>query len=127
MTTRWAALVVTTMLACGGVIAAQEKSMPDTATLQSMTSRFAPVDLTVDLSALPQREHQVLAKLVEASQIMNAIFLRQVWAGNESRLFQLAQDHTPLGQVRLHYFLINKGPWSRLDHDEPFLPGVPAT
>jgi hypothetical protein len=115
------------MLACGGVIAAQEKSMPDTATLQAMTARFAPVDLTVDLSAVPAREHQVLAKLVEASQIMNAIFLRQVWAGNESRLFQLAEDHSALGQARLHYFLINKGPWSRLDHDEPFLPGVLAT
>ncbi|HEY7442149.1 MAG TPA: hypothetical protein VH701_07010, partial [Vicinamibacterales bacterium] len=27
---------------------------------------------------------------------------------------------------RLHYFLINQGPWSRLDHDAPFIPGVPA-
>ena len=26
----------------------------------------------------------------------------------------------------LHYFLINKGPWSRLDHHEPFIPGAPA-
>ena len=24
------------------------------------------------------------------------------------------------------YFLINKGPWSRLDHNRPFLPGVPS-
>src|SRR5207249_3960256 len=27
---------------------------------------------------------------------------------------------------RLHYFLINKGPWSRLDHNAPFVPGAPA-
>ena len=26
----------------------------------------------------------------------------------------------------LHYFLINKGPWSRLDHNQPFVPGAPA-
>jgi hypothetical protein len=25
----------------------------------------------------------------------------------------------------MHYFLINKGPWSRLDHNEPFILGVP--
>jgi hypothetical protein len=25
----------------------------------------------------------------------------------------------------MHYFLINKGPWSRLDHNEPFNPGAP--
>ena len=31
----------------------------------------------------------------------------------------------PSGRARLHYFLINKGPWSRLDHNAPFVPGVP--
>ena len=31
-----------------------------------------------------------------------------------------------LGRARLHAFVLNKGPWSRLDHNEPFLPGVPA-
>ena len=39
---------------------------------------------------------------------------------------QLLDDTTPLGRARLHYFLINKGPWSRLDHNAPFVPGVPA-
>ena len=28
--------------------------------------------------------------------------------------------------TRLHYFLINKGPWSRLDHNRVFIPGAPA-
>ena len=28
--------------------------------------------------------------------------------------------------ARLHYFLINKGPWDRLDHNRPFVPGAPA-
>ena len=32
---------------------------------------------------------------------------------------------SPAGRDRLHYFLINKGPWSRLDHNEPFVPGAP--
>ena len=35
-------------------------------------------------------------------------------------------DETPVGRARLHYFLINKGPWSRLDHNQPFVPGAPA-
>ena len=33
---------------------------------------------------------------------------------------------SPLGRARLHAFLLNKGPWSRLDHNEPFVPGAPA-
>ena len=30
----------------------------------------------------------------------------------------LVRDQSPLGRERLHYFLINKGPWSRLDHNQ---------
>src|SRR5690606_19718952 len=49
----------------------------------------------------------------------------QVWAGNETLLLELLEDRSPLGEARLRYFLINKGPWSRLDHNRPFIPGVP--
>ena len=56
---------------------------------------------------------------------MDALFLRQVWAGNEALLLELLDDRSPLGQVRLRAFLLDKGPWSRLDHDEAFVPGVP--
>ena len=90
-----------------------------------MTARFAPVDIAADVSSLPASERQALARLVAAARVMDAIFLRQSWAGNPSLLMELLDDRTPLGQARLHYFLINKGPWSRLDDNRPFLPGVP--
>jgi hypothetical protein len=101
------------------------RSSPDAATLQRMTARFAPVDVTANVSALPAAEQQVVAKLVAAAKLMDALFLRQVWAGNESLLLDLVRDQSPLGRARLHAFLINKSPWSRLDHNEPFVPGVP--
>ena len=40
-------------------------------------------------------------------------------------LLDLAGDQSPEGRARLHYFLINKGPWSRLDHNAPFVAGAP--
>jgi len=89
-----------------------------------MAARFAPVPLTADVSVLPAGERQALAKLVQAARIMDTLFLRQVWAGNETLLLSLAADDAPLGRARLHYFRINKGPWSRLDKDAPFVPGV---
>lgn len=92
--------------------------------LEQMAARFAPVKLTVDVSRLPESERQVLGKLVRAGRIMDALFLRQAWAGSYPMLLQLLSDTTPLGKARLHYFLINKGPWSRIDHNAPFLPGV---
>ena len=103
---------------------AQTSTDPETQKLQTMAARFAPVDLTADIAALPANERQALAKLVEAAKIFDALFLRQVWDGNETMLLDLARDDSPLGRAR-HYFLINKGPWSRLDHNEPFIAGAP--
>ncbi len=99
--------------------------MPDLKKLETMTKRFAPVEISADISKLPTREKQALAKLVSAGLIMDSLFLRQVWAGNESMLLDLLKDPTPLGRARLHYFLMNKGPWSRLDNNEAFIPGAP--
>ena len=103
------------------------------AELQKMTARFAPVDIGADLAALPKSEREALARLIDAARVMDALFLRQVWAGNESMLLELAQQAAmPVGPrasrtaaMRLHCFLINKGPWDRLDGQAPFIPGAP--
>ncbi|MGH8164967.1 MAG: dipeptidyl-peptidase 3 family protein, partial [Rhodanobacteraceae bacterium] len=104
--------------------AAEEKKMPDQAKLEQMAARFAPTEITVNLSKLAPNDRKVLAKLVEASQIVDGIFLRQMWPGNPSMLLDLASDRTPEGRARLHYFIMNKGPWSALDHNEPFIAGA---
>jgi hypothetical protein len=95
-----------------------------------MTARFAPADISADISPLPENERKALTKLVDAARLMDGLFLRQVWAGNDALLQQLAHDVASGGTTgtaeRLHYFLINKGPWSRLDHNKPFVPGAPA-
>jgi hypothetical protein len=104
---------------------AQSVTDPMVQQLRSMTARFAPVDLTADVSSLPANERQALAKLIQAAKVFDSLFLRQVWSGNEPSLLTLVRDTSDLGRARLHYFLINKGPWSRLDHNEPFMPGAP--
>jgi hypothetical protein len=104
----------------------EPSASPELQRLQGMTRRFALVDLSADVSPLPANERQVLTKLVQAAQIFDALFLRQVWAGNESLLASLAKDDSPVGRARLHYFLLNMGPWSRLDENVAFVPGVPA-
>src|SRR4029079_19417119 len=78
------------------------------------------------VSTLSSTDRQVLAKLVAASKIIDALFLRPAWSGNEAMLIGLDRDESPAGRARLHYFFINKGPWSRLDHNRPFVPGAPA-
>src|SRR4051812_35251099 len=119
------ALLIAAVLT-GALLYAQEATVPDVATLQRMTARFAPTEIGADLSKLSVADRQVIRKLVEAAKIVDALFLRQVWSGNEPMLQDLARDDSPAGRARLHYFLINKGPWSRLDHNQPFIPGAPA-
>ena len=99
--------------------------MTETVKLRRMAARFAPTDIRADVSRLSNDDRHVLVKLVQVSKLLDAIFLRQVWAGNEAMLLDLTRDQTPEGRARLHYFLINKGPWSRLDHGAAFVAGAP--
>jgi hypothetical protein len=117
--------LLSAVLLAGAARAQEPAPLPDATQLQRMTARFAPVDLKIDLSKLPDNERRALAKLVQAARLMDTLFLRQSWAGNETLLLDLLKDTTPLGRERLHAFLLNKGPWSRLDEGRPFIPGVP--
>jgi hypothetical protein len=105
---------------------APPSSFPDAAELNRMAARFAPAPLQVDISDLSAGDKKALAKLIEAARIVDPLFREQFWNGNAALYRKLQQDKTPLGQARLHYFLINQGPWSEIDEHNAFLPGVPA-
>lgn len=119
------------LVSSGAAPAAEPTAAPvapvaSAADLKRMTGHFAPVDIQVDVSKLPDSERRALAKIIEAARVMDPLFLRQEWAGNGELLLSLVADTSPLGRERLHAFLLNKGPWDRLAHNAPFLPGVPA-
>ena len=92
----------------------------------TMTPLFAPVDIGADLSALPGSERQALAHIIDAAALMDGIFLEQVWAGNPSMLLSLLNSDSVTGRATLDFFLLNKGPWSRIDENRRFVPGAPA-
>jgi len=125
------ASLITTLAACRAIAPSTPPPAPapavdkGVADLQAKSARFAPTDLTADITALPANEREALAHMVRAAQVMDALFLEQVWAGNEAMLYNLIKDESPLGKARLHEFLINKGPWARLDHNAGFIPGAP--
>lgn len=97
----------------------------DAAELNRMAARFAPTRMEVATSSLSASEKQALVKLIQAARIVNPLFMQQFWSGDLALYHQLQQDKTPLGRARLHYFWINKGPWSEIDQHKAFLPGVP--
>jgi len=130
MDLHWALLLLVLSFAVATAASAEgpprPASLPDAAALLKMSQKLSPVDLTADLSKLPANEQAALAKLVEAARLMDALFLRQSWAGNEALLLALSKDTSPLGEARLRAFQTNGGPWNRLTEEAAFVPGAPA-
>ena len=116
------------LAACGGDAPAPKAQPPvaleESGEVTSMMARFAPADLRADISQLPESERAALRHLIDAARVIDGLYLRQVWAGNPGLLVTLHADHSTAGLARLRYFLLNKGPWSRLDGDAPFIDGV---
>src|SRR5512146_2819159 len=100
---------------------------PGAADRARMAARLAPTPMRVDLSHLSPGDRKAVVKLIDASRVVNEIFLDQLWSGNREVYRRLRADRSPLGRARLHYFWMNKGPWSEIDGYTAFLPGVPAT
>ena len=93
--------------------------------LEKKIARFAPTVLTADSAKLSPKDQQALAKIIEASKLLDPLFLQQVWSGNAALEAKLKADNSAAGRQRLNYFYINDGPWSRIDNNEPFIEGVP--
>lgn len=103
----------------------EEAKMPGGLSLEAKIRRFAPTEISADVSQLSPNDRQALDKIIEAARLLDPLFRRQVWSGNDALLRKLEADTTPEGKAKLHYFRLNVGPWSRLDKNEPFIEGVP--
>ncbi|MBW2983328.1 hypothetical protein KY327_03410 [Candidatus Woesearchaeota archaeon] len=76
--------------------------------------------LDIDREQLKNIDEDLLDHLLKATDVMGRLFLKQAYHGNEKILKELeaAGDEELLERFWLHY-----GPFDRLQHDEPFLPG----
>ena len=119
-------LILISTLLSATVAQTPAKKAPGENDLAAKIRRFSPTELTASTAHLSANDKKALAKIIEAAKLMDPLFLRQVWSGNEALKKKLEADKTAAGQQRLHYFLINDGPWSRIDNKEPFIEGVPA-
>jgi peptidase M49-like protein len=118
-------LIVSFAMSISGNQRKRGESAPGDPELARKIRRFAPTVLTADTSRLSSSDRQALNKIIEAAKLMDPLFLSQVWDGNEALRQKLEADKSVVGRQRLHYFMINKGPWSRIDSNEPFIEGVP--
>ena len=119
-------ILITMAILTTSASAQKSVKIPDLPQLQKMTARFSPTQIRVDTSKLSSGDQKALVKLIEASRILNDVFMQQLWSGNLALYSKLQNDNTALGKARLHYFWINKGPWSDIDEYKAFIPDLPA-
>jgi hypothetical protein len=97
------------------------KVVPD---IKVRRAQFVREKLAVDTLSLTPADQKALDHLVRAAGIMNAVFLRQAWAGNpdfSTRVAALTGGDAPAAK---DYYRIMAGPWDRLRDFEPFLGSV---
>ncbi|MBV8819633.1 MAG: hypothetical protein JO022_14835, partial [Acidobacteriaceae bacterium] len=58
------------------------ETIPNLEQLHRMSARFAPTPMTADASRLSPGDQKALAKLLEASRVIDHVFLQQLWSGN---------------------------------------------
>ena len=91
--------------------------------LKKMITSFVPTPMTVSTASLSPNDVQALVKLIEAACIMNDIYMEQLWSSNSETFMRLQSDTSDITRTALHYFWLNKSPWSALD-GKSFVSGV---
>jgi len=99
--------------------AAPAASRPAESYAQAHAGDYAVVPLKADLSHLDEDTRRMVAKLVQAADLMNELTWKQSWDGDRAALMAQAPDEATRELVN-----INFGPWDRLNEDTPFIAGI---
>jgi len=96
---------------------AQKDGNQSTPAQADSSAKLAPIEIKVDISYLSAEERQVANLLMQAADLMNPIYLRQVSADN----VRLRQEIEKSGDnALLDRFDTFMGPWDETDEDKPF-------
>lgn len=100
----------------------KERIMIEPADVTENLKPYAVVDIAVPWNVIGEQRRPALRKLFEAAQVMDELFMRQVWARNP----ELRDELVRLGKPDLlRFFWRNVGPWDRLKGHAPVLVNVP--
>ena len=115
----------------GGIVACQPKTAaaPEASAdvapavessndIATKVASYAEVELKADLSRLDEGDRQAIVLLLQAGQIMDGLFWKQVYGDKDALLAKISDSATK------RFAEINYGPWDRLDGDKPFVEGV---
>ena len=83
-----------------------------------LLDKYTPFELTADLSGLSDNQKQLIDKLIEAADHIDAIYWEQAY-GDRDELLDGVEDPWMRQFVEMNF-----GPWDRLAGNEPFIAGA---
>src|SRR3954470_11915128 len=115
---RWlAAAAALSLVACQAATTKQQDNAADGGSEQGAADKLARVEMNADTSYLTDEERKVVNLLIQAADLMNPIYLRQVSADNPRLRDEIAKSGDKAALDRFDTFM---GPWDEVDEDKPF-------
>ncbi|RIA43852.1 peptidase M49-like protein [Hephaestia caeni] len=93
--------------------------------LTAERAKVARIDMAPRTDFLTDEERQVVNLLIEASDLMSQIYLRQVAVDNPETRAAIDAAKGGDHDLLLNLFDLNFGPWNRFDENKPFWGGKP--
>jgi hypothetical protein len=93
--------------------------------LKAKRAKLSPMEIRFNEKLLSERDRKVLRHLINASNYINEIFLRQVYSRNPEIRARLEASRDPLDRELLGYFRICFGPFDPLDDNRNFIDNAP--
>ena len=104
----------------GSDSSADALQLTDGKKIDQLLGKYVPVRLTTDLTALSDKQRQMIPILIDAAKIMDELFWYEAYGEKEEILGKIQDD-------KLKQFVnINYGPWDRLDGNNSFIGGINA-
>ena len=112
---RWiAAAAALSLAACQAGTSNQQQ---EGTTAEQGADKLARVDMKVNTSYLTDEDRKVANLLMQAADLMNPIYLRQVSTDNPRIRDEIAKSGDKVALERFDTFM---GPWDEVDEDKPF-------
>ena len=117
--TRWlAAAAALSLAACQAATTNQQNGATAAGGAeQGAADKLARVEMQADTSYLTDEERKVVNLLIQAADLMNPIYLRQVSADNPRIREEIVKSGDKAALDRFDTFM---GPWDEVDEDKPF-------
>ncbi|MDJ0908673.1 MAG: Zn-dependent hydrolase [Woeseiaceae bacterium] len=116
---RWTLTAVTALVLAACAEEPERDYAPGWTKVDPRPEIYANFVLTADLSGLSDNQREMVAILIEASEIMDDLFWRQAWADDWQTRLEAIEDDDAYVFAQFNY-----GPWDRQDNDQPFIDGV---